>query len=260
MIVYFSGTGNSRYCAEMLADLLEDEIVDSFQYIRNQISADLISGKPWIFVSPTYGWQIPHIFADFLRSASFEGSNDAYFVLSCGSNIGNASSVNEKICQEKGLNYCGTVDIMMPENYIAMFNVPSEKKIRELMKLAGLKLQSVAEKIAAGQKLKSRHGGIIGRIQTGTINPIFYQQIISASRFTVSDACNGCGKCEQQCPLNNIHLENGKPVWADQCTHCMKCICGCPQQAVEYGTSSLGKPRYQCAAYVRKEEKALSGK
>ena len=87
MIVYFTGTGNSRYCAQMLADKLDDEIVDAFHFIRNGIPAELISGKPWIFVAPTYGWQLPRIFVDFIRSGSFLGSKDAYFVMTCGSEI-----------------------------------------------------------------------------------------------------------------------------------------------------------------------------
>ena len=71
MIVYFSGTGNSRYCAEVLAAHLNDELLDSFHFIRDQIAADVISGTPWVFVSPTYAWQIPHVFRDFIRSGNF---------------------------------------------------------------------------------------------------------------------------------------------------------------------------------------------
>ena len=51
MIVYFTGTGNSRYCAEFLARRLDDELLDCSHYIRHQIAADLISGKPWVFVA-----------------------------------------------------------------------------------------------------------------------------------------------------------------------------------------------------------------
>lgn len=65
MIVYFTGTGNSRYCAQMLADKLDDEIVDAFHFIRNGIPAELISGKPWIFVAPTYGWAAAAYFCGF---------------------------------------------------------------------------------------------------------------------------------------------------------------------------------------------------
>jgi len=50
----------------------------------------------------------------------------------------------------------------------------------------------------------------------------------------------------EACPLNNIRLNDSKPVWSKNCTHCMACICGCPSEAIEYGKRSRGKPRYQC--------------
>ena len=59
MVVYFSGTGNSRYCAQWLAHGLEDTLVDAFAYMRENAAAELNSEKPWIFVSPTYCWQLP---------------------------------------------------------------------------------------------------------------------------------------------------------------------------------------------------------
>ena len=76
MIVYFSGTGNSRYCAKMLADKLEDELLDTFHFIRDGIALELTSTKPWIFVSPNYSWRIPKVFEAALRSGFFSGSRD----------------------------------------------------------------------------------------------------------------------------------------------------------------------------------------
>lgn len=70
----------------------------------------------------------------------------------------------------------------------------------------------------------------------------------SSHAFTVSDACIGCGKCVQLCPLNNIRLDKDKPVWGSNCTHCMACICYCPKEAIEYGKRSVGKPRYHFEA------------
>ena len=55
------------------------------------------------------------------------------------------------------------------------------------------------------------------------------------------------------CPLNNIHLENGKPVWGKNCTHCMVCICYCPKEAIEYGKKSRNKPRYHFEALEKKQ-------
>ena len=68
------------------------------------------------------------------------------------------------------------------------------------------------------------------------------------------NACIGCGKCVELCPLNNIRLENGKPVWGKNCTHCMACICYCPKEAIEYGEKSKGKPRYHVEAPEKKQQ------
>ena len=69
---------------------------------------------------------------------------------------------------------------------------------------------------------------------------MFYRLFVKAEAFRAEDTCIGCGKCVELCPLNNIHLENGKPVWGK--THCMACICYCPKEAIEYGKKSKNTP------------------
>ncbi len=81
-------------------------------------------------------------------------------------------------------------------------------------------------------------------MRSKVLNPIMYSMMISAKGFRVTDQCTGCGQCEQRCPLNNIKPANGKPVWGNQCTHCMACIAGCPHEAIEYGKKTVGKPRH----------------
>ena len=61
-------------------------------------------------------------------------------------------------------------------------------------------------------------------------------------RFTVTEKCIGCGKCEQRCPMNNVKLKNNMPVWGTECTHCMACIAGCPEEAIEYGKRPRENP------------------
>lgn len=68
MIVYFSGTGNSRFCAQFLAHALNDTCFDVFSLIRQGIALELTSEKPWVFVAPTYGWQLPRIFSDLIKT------------------------------------------------------------------------------------------------------------------------------------------------------------------------------------------------
>lgn len=246
MIVYFTGTGNSRYCARLLADRLGDECVDSFHFIRDGIAADLISGKPWVFVAPTYGWRLPRVFSNFIRAGSFRGSGDAYFVMTCGSGIGSASSGNAALCREKGLLCRGTLEVVMPENYIALFHAPREAEARKIIAAARPTLEGGIDCIREGRDLPIHRAGMADKLRSGIVNEMFYRFCVKAGPFTVSDACVGCGKCERACPLGNIRLKDGRPAWGGRCTHCMACICGCSAGAIEYGRASRGKPRYQC--------------
>jgi len=67
--------------------------------------------------------------------------------------------------------------------------------------------------------------------------------------FHSTEKCISCGKCVKVCPLNNISLSEGKPVWSKNCTHCMACIGTCPTEAVEYGNITQTKEKYSIYKY-----------
>ena len=232
-----------------MAERLGDESVDAFHFIKGGIAAELCSTRPWVFVSPTYGWQIPRIFADFIRAGSFEGSKKAYFVMSCGSEIGNAEATIAKLCDDKSFEYQGVLEVVMPENYVAMFSVPGNAEAERIVAAARPSLEMGADCIQNGNSFPKNKVGVVDKMKSGFVNSLFYTFFVKAKAFYTLDTCIGCGKCERVCPMNNVHIKDGKPVWGDNCTHCMACICGCPSEAVEYGKQSLGKPRYQCAEY-----------
>jgi len=252
MIVYFSGTGNSRYAAEFLAHQLGEELLDAGRRMKSGNREPLHSERPWIFAAPTYAWQMPHIFEDYLRSVSLTGSKEAYFVLTCGSEIGDAGSYARALCKEKGLEYRGIQAVIMPENYIAMFDVPDEKTCTAMLEQAEPVLRTCADLISDGKLFPERKTGLKDRKRSGIVNKAFYRMFVKAKDFYATDSCTGCGFCVEACPLNNIRLEAGKPIWGEQCTHCMACICGCPAEAIEYGRISRGKVRYQCPPYETK--------
>ncbi len=251
MILYFSGTGNSRFCAAFLAHALNDTIMDTFDMLRAHTGAALSSASPWVFVCPTYAWQLPHIFADFLKSSHFTGNTDAYFVMTCGSDIGNAAETNQELCRKMGLSYKGTLAVIMPENYVAMFSVPDECQAQTIISSALPVLTAAAETIRARLALPSAAPNPIDKVKSDFVNTAFYSLIVKDKKFTVSNACIGCGKCACSCVLANIQMQNGRPVWNGNCTHCMSCICGCPTGAIEYGKHSIGKPRYQCPSFTK---------
>ena len=148
----------------------------------------------------------------------------------------------------------GTAQIIMPENYIAMFNAPQKEQAKSIVEQAEPELQKVLTQLKAGQQFPAPRDNLYDRLMSGPVNPVFYRFFVKADAFRATDACIGCGKCVELCPLNNIRLENGKPVWGKNCTHCMACICYCPKEAIEYGKKSRGKQRYHFEALERKRD------
>ena len=254
MILYFSGTGNSKYVAQRIADALGDEIVNLNDRIKSSDTSPVETGERLIVVTPTYAWRIPRVVRDWLLKTELRGAKQVWFVMTCGSEIGNADKYNCELCAEKAISCMGTAQIVMPENYIAMFNAPQKEQARSIVEQAEPALQKVLTRLRAGQEFPPPRENLYDRFMSGPVNPVFYRFFVKADAFRATDACIGCGKCVELCPLNNIHLENSKPVWGKNCTHCMACICYCPKEAIEYGKKSKGKPRYHFEALEKKQD------
>ena len=247
MIFYFSGTGNSQRAARRIADDIGDETVSINRLLKEKRSETFHSERPLIFVAPTYAWRIPKVVEAWILSTAFSGNSDAYFVLTCGDNCGNAARYAQKLCTAKGFRYRGLAQAVMPENYLAMFPTPDEAECRKILQKAEPVIDAIAGVIRKGEDLPIKAVSFPDWVMSGPVNALFYPLFVRDKKFAATDACVSCGKCAGRCPLNNITLENGRPVWHGSCTHCMACIGGCPVKAIEYGTKSRGRPRYYIA-------------
>ena len=248
MILFFSGTGNSNYVAKRIADALGDEILNLNDRIKSGDTLPVETGERVIIVTPTYAWRIPRIVRDWLLKTELRGARLAWFVMTCGSEIGNADRYNRDLCTEKGLACMGTAQIVMPENYIAMFSAPQADEARQIVAKAEPSIDRAIAAIQRNQPFAPTRNNLYDRFMSGPVNLIFYKFFVNADAFTVSDACISCGQCAKRCPMNNVTLKDGKPVWGKACTHCMACICYCPVSAIEYGNKSVGQPRYHFEA------------
>ena len=168
--------------------------------------------------------------------------------MTCGSEIGNADKYNRELCAEKAISCMGTAQIVMPENYIAMFSAPQADEAREIVAKAESASTAPSPRFKQGVPFAPTRNNLYDRFMSGPVNPIFYKFFVKANAFTASSACIGCGQCAKRCPMNNVTLKDGKPVWGRNCTHCMACICYCPVSAIEYGNKSVGQPRYHFEA------------
>ena len=246
MILYFSGTGNSRYIAERIAKITSDEIISINDKLRNNDTSDITANDRLVFVVPTYAWRIPRVVRDWILKTNFKGATNTYFIMTCGSEIGNAEKYNKQLCNKKGFDYMGSAGVVMPENYILMFDSPEKDKIETIFSRADKKTERLANILLNNKPFKAPRNNIQDKFMSGPVNMLFYPMFVKAKGFVTDDKCTGCGKCVKVCPLNNIELKNGKPVWNNNCTHCVACISYCPTEAIEYGKKTVGKQRYKC--------------
>ena len=137
MFYFFPGTGNSEYAAKRIGKTINDDAVNLFEKIRSRDFSQLHSNRPWVIVVPTYAWRIPRIVQEWLENTKLTGNRSIYFVMTCGGSIGNAGAYLEKLCNAKKLDYCGCMEVVMPENYIAMYSAPAQAEAREIIRRSG---------------------------------------------------------------------------------------------------------------------------
>ena len=149
MILYFSGTGNSRHVAKRMAAELDDQLLDLNERIKAEDTSPVETGEDLVVVTPTYAWRIPRLVRDWLLKTRMAGAKRVWFVMTCGSEIGNADKYNRELCAEKAISCMGTAQIVMPENYIAMFSAPQADEARQIVAQAE---PSIDRAIAAIQR------------------------------------------------------------------------------------------------------------
>ncbi len=238
MIYYFSGTGNSKWAARQLAKLTGDEALDIVSEAAPGITVG--RGERVGLVFPIYSWGAPETVEKFAAGIKLDGEAYAYAVCTCGDDPGNAM---EKL--KKRFAWKAAWSLVMPNNYIPMFEVDSPAICESKLVMARERL----DKIAGCINLRVRETDIVKTgiplIKTAVVNPLFNAFAMSTLPFFADDVCNGCGLCERNCPAGAIKMKGAKPAWVKpRCFQCMACIHHCPQRAIQYTKATRTRGRY----------------
>ena len=241
MILYFSGTGNSRHAAEKLAELTGDEAKPLAEGFRAEKPRAVNSKNPLVFVCPVHYGKLPRIVAEFIEKTPFTGNKEAFFIVTCSGSAGSAEKQVLSLCNKKGFRFRGFLSLPMPENDIIDKTATPKDKAAELIAKADETLERVAGQIHRNEMLRyeAPAGGGVSLMER-----LFSPFKAGAKGFTADSRCDGCGKCAELCPVKNISLQGGKPQWGDKCAQCTACINGCPRGAIEFKNKTQGKERY----------------
>ncbi len=249
MILYFTGTGNSKFVADFLADKLDDEILSLNNILKNNPKLVCSSEKPFILVAPIYAWRLPSRIEELIKNADLFGNKNVYCIVTMGENSGNADKYIEKILTDKGLKLAGYIGVPMQNNYLVMEKMPDATVVKENLVSVVEKLEYIVKKIKYGENLKKDDKTPLPALMSGFINYGFNNFMLKNQKYTVNEKCILCQKCIGICPVNNISLKNSSVIFNNNCMACFACLHTCPVQAINIEGKTEDKGRYICPEY-----------
>lgn len=244
-IYYFSGTGNTGWCAKRLAALLGAEVVClDAQWLRNP-SLHPLQADSAVFMFPVYSWGIPPVVQNWLQNVPIPEGMPAWLVVTCGDDCGLTADMWTALMQHRGLRPMGQWSVQMPNTYVTMSGFDVDPKDVEEQKIlnAETQLPHIAQAIQQGTDTANHTvRGSWAWVKSRIILPWFNRFATSPRKFHYTNACIGCKRCARQCPMDNItHDTERRPHWGNHCAFCLGCYHACPVHAVAYGRTTRHK-------------------
>jgi len=229
VMLYFSGTGNSKYIAELFAGNMNcacHSIEEQIKFAHEDIIG---------FCYPIYGSRVPRVMREFVAN-NLELLKNKKLIIFCTQMLfsGDGSRVFTDMFPRGYIDVIYAEHFLMPNNVCNLFFLPlaSEKQAAKYIRNAERKMQTVCKNISAG--IVKRCGFNVGSRILGLFQGVFMPMLEKKTldSIMINADCNQCLLCVSICPMDNLKCENGKIAHKRNCTMCYRCVNMCPQKAI----------------------------
>ena len=237
LLVYFTGTYNTRYLTDRITD---DFISCGHQVDRVEINKDTpiadTNGYDVIgFSYPIYGFNTPLAFDKYLKKLKFNQGQKYFIYKNSGETLAmnNASSRGIlRLMKRRKAVFVGEYHFVMPYNIHFKYDDDFVKEIlikdQKLAKIMVYNLEHGIVKELKSKFLYNFGAFFVGIVKiAGNVNSFLYK--------VDKDKCVKCMKCVHTCPEKNIYLKDGKIKFHHHCDMCMRCSFFCPTDAIKIG-------------------------
>ncbi len=235
-IFYFSGRGNALNAARIIAEKLGDtKLVPIYKALNERID---LSAERIGFAFPVIDLGMPAVISKLIRKLDVSDKNKYFFavVTTGGMPAGTMLQVRNRF---KANGFKLSSGFFLLNNGKQESLDQWDKKTDEIVSIVRDKRENEIEKV----KFMDRF------IMTGIANRLASLLIPNEDKkFYVDGNCDGCGTCQKVCPVRNIAIERGKPVWLHKCEQCGACFNLCPRKSLQ--GKNLAAKTYHMNPYV----------
>ncbi len=237
LLIYYTGTYNTRYLTNQLKDKLIEK-ANTVDTVEINVHTPIIDTSEYDMIGfsyPIYGFNSPLPFNKYVRKLKFYETQKYFIYKNSGETfaMNNASSrILIRLMKRQQVKFVGEYHFVMPYN----IHFPFEKEFVKQILIYNEKLLAVM--------LYNLENGIISRIRSNAIYNIaaFFVGIqkiggnVNSFLYRVDhDKCTRCHKCVKECPQSNIYIKDGKVKFHHHCDMCMRCSFFCPTNAIKIG-------------------------
>ena len=233
LMLYFSGTGNSKYIAELFCAKMNAECHSIEEHI--DFEALFATAEIIAFCYPIYASRVPRIMREFV-SKHMESLEGKKLIIFCTQMLfsGDGARAFTDLFSGGHIQVVYAEHFFMPNNISNASIVPmaSDKLVRAYLQHSERRMEAVCRDIKAGI-IKKRGFNIISRglgLLQAPLMPIIEKKANNSVR--VGNGCTRCGICVSVCPMKNLMCENRSITHKHNCTMCCRCVNKCPEKAI----------------------------
>lgn len=239
IILYFSGTGNTKFIANKIAEeFTKNGCEIETHSIEEKLNLQNISYDYLILGFPKYFEYIPNNFIEYLKDNLYYSSKETKtMIFSTGKDRMKIYFHDlEKILLEKNYKVIVTKNFQMPDSFTLSkgYKKVTRKDIREIYDSSLADIKDIVLNFLIDNSIKEEVNDITASIYK-TIYKFKTRDLYkNSSNFSVSVNCDKCNLCVNVCPTKNIENINSYIKFRDNCIMCCRCVNACPKNAILY--------------------------
>lgn len=252
-VIFFSGTGNTKYVARLFKERFKKENIE-IDIIDIQKTEKLNKEYDfYIFGGPIHAEMVPKILTDWIiKNIPNEHKKCIVYHTLAGDKHSPSRIYLAKLLNKKGLDVVINTSIQMPNNYYhRFFKRETDEEILNVLKLAPNRVDEIVKDFLTDNRSDIDYKKSTTMFKIVYNGFLVYAKKYAKRNFSLDEKkCINCKICEIECPTKNISMNDKKIEFYNKCIGCEKCIHRCPTNAILFGKKTFIP--YKIEQYLKK--------